>query len=119
MFRTRLVGVALLTLAVLPGCTCWRNHNGPLARMWARHHAPADATPVSYAGGEDCGMPIGASTGGPIIIPPGGVLPLPGDAKIPTAGIDEGKGGKQFELEGLKKGGPDLSAPITGGLKGK
>ena len=118
MFRTRLAGAALLTLALMPGCACWHDRPGLLTRFRAWRDGPT-ATPVAMPVGDpgcnDCGA---ANGGGPIIVHPGGVLPQPGEApKIPRVGIDESKG-KQFELEGMNKGGPVLTMPAAGS-KGK
>jgi hypothetical protein len=135
MSRTRLVGAALLFLAVLPGCGALTGDRRTLCERWRDCWSGnrVEACPAGYPvvdGG--CAMPIpggqpyggapifmgGAPAGGPFgaetLPPPGTFNPMP--PKIPKIGIDEGKGGKQFELEGASRpggpGGPAL--PVNG-----
>jgi hypothetical protein len=132
MFRTRLVGAALLFLNVLPGCgLLCPDRPGIFGCKW-RHQEPLYATPASMPGmdGGCGGMPIppgGPIYGAPIMGGPvypgiggtlGETLPPPmadgAPPRIPKAGIKESPPGKQFELEGTTKGGPVLTIPANG-----
>lgn len=118
MSRTRLAGIVLLSVSLLPGCGLLDpNRPGLCGRRCNQQPEHVQASPVSFPGG-DCG---GA------VIPPGtppiyGAPTFPGagmgaetlpPGRIPKAGIDEGKG-KQFELEGASRTGPVLTIPATG-----
>jgi hypothetical protein len=117
MFRTRLIGVALLSVCFLPGCGLFSGNGGGWFCCRGRTDA---AMPVSYpGGGAECGgtviPPAGNPYGAPIYGMPGAAIPqetFP-PPRIPKAGIDEGKG-KQFELEGASRTGPVLTMPANG-----
>lgn len=118
MFRTRLTGVALLSICFLPGCGLFTGDRG----WFCCRGRTMDAMPVSYPMGGDAGCgatvipPAGNPYGGaPIYGMPGATIPqetFPAP-RIPKAGIDEGKG-KQFELEGASRTGPVLTMPANG-----
>src|SRR5687767_11238593 len=113
MFRTRLAGIVLLSVSLLPGCGLFCGDRPGICNRWADRRA--EATPVA--------MPAGGECGGTVIPPgmppqpypypyPNATFPGPGmgaetlpPGRIPKAGIDEGKG-KQFELEGASRTGP-------------
>jgi len=131
MFRTRLVGAALLCLGLLPGCRLCCPDRPCLFDRCRGGGAPV-ATPMAYPAMDGgCGMPVptggpiygGPINGGPIYPGIGGALnetlppPIAGDGvppRIPKAGIKESPPGKQFELEGASKTGPVLTIPAAG-----
>ena len=134
MVRTRLFGVALLSLSVLPGCGIFGNRPGLCERWHSRREARQErmsghrdsvgaAMPVSYQGGNcnGCSTPIG---GGPVIGSPGAggfmgseTLPPPGAGegnRIPPPKIKE-QPGKVIELDPAKSvRGPVLTMPTNG-----
>src|SRR5262249_57127213 len=82
MFRTRLVGAALLFLSVLPGCgLCCPDRPCLFERCKWRHQGPMYAAPAS--------MPVMDGGCGGMPIPPGGPIfgaPIPGGPVYPGIG---------------------------------
>ncbi len=120
MRRTRLLVVAFLTAALLPGCGIFSGDRPGLCnRMKDRREERCEGygMPVSFPGGGDaCGSTI-IPPGATIIPGPGGAgsetLPPPlangENPRIPPAKIKESPG-KQFELEKGTRG-PVLTIP--------
>src|SRR5688500_10637252 len=147
MSRTRLAGAALLFLALLPGCGTRTADRRPLAGRWQDcwRADRCDATPVGYPGmdGGACAMPTPGTPyqqGPPIYMnqgpptymngpgtsvpfgaetlpQPGGARTMPPQIPPPKIGVDEGKGGKQFELDPASRTGPVGPDLPTGGPK--
>ena len=78
---------------------------------------PYQGAPI-YMGGPGIGGP-GASVplGSETLPPPNGALTMPPRIPPPKIGVDEGKGGKQFELEGAGRTGPVGPALPVGSTK--
>ena len=139
MSRTRLAGAAFLFLALLPGCGLFSGDRRTLCERWQDcwRGDRCDATPVGYPvmDGGACAMPIpgapihqgppiymggpGASApfGAETLPQPGGIQTMPPKIPAPKIGVDEGKGGKQFELDQASRTGPVGPALPTGGTK--
>ena len=114
MTRTRLAGIALLLIVLLPGCGILANRNRP---GLCNRRDQANASPVA--------MPAADPGCGAMVIPSGTPsfpatgfsgqmesLPPPG-MSIPKARIEEGKG-KPFELDSTSRNGPVLMVPAVG-----
>lgn len=116
MFRTRLAGVALLSICFLPGCGLFCGDRGFCSRR-----EPVSACPTSYPMGGDAGCgatvipPGGNPYGAPIYGVPGATIPETSPPpRIPRVGIDEGGKGKQFPLDETGRTGPVLTIPANG-----
>lgn len=126
MTRTRLTGIALLLIVLLPGCGIFANRPG----LCNRNRGQVNASPVVFPGGMPAGMPAGMPGGDPgcgsMVIPNGTppypvpgfpgqmeTFPPPGMNTIPKARIEEGKG-KSFELDSTSRNGPVLMVPAVG-----
>jgi hypothetical protein len=119
MRRTRLLVVAFLTAALLPGCGLfWGDRPGLCNRARDRRDERLEGygMPVSFPGGDACGSTI-IPPGATIVPGNGGLgsetLPPPlanGESpRIPPPKIKESQG-KQFELEKGTRG-PVLTIP--------
>lgn len=118
MSRTRLVGILLVSVTLLPGCGLLDPNRPGICGRRNQQRSDCEASPVSFQGGGECGgtvIPPGTPPiyGSPVFPGAGlGAETMP-PGRIPKAGIDEGKG-KQFELEGASRTGPVLTIPATG-----
>ena len=75
--------------------------------------APIHQGAPIFMGGPGASMPLGAET----LPNPGGVQTMPPRIPAPKIGVDEGKGGKQFELDQASRTGPVGPALPTAGPK--